>query len=81
MKKNSHKIYLSFFLLLIVFLPSTVLAQLSGTKTIGGTTPDYATIKAAINAVNTQGVTAPGVTFLIRSGTYAEDSLRIRTST
>lgn len=81
MKKNSHKIYLSFLLLLIVFLPSTVLAQLSGTKTIGGTTPDYATIKAAINAVNTQGVTVPGVTFLIRSGTYAEDSLRIRTST
>ena len=66
MKKNSHKIYLSFFLLLIVFLPATVLAQLSGTKTIGGTTPDYVTIKAAIKAVNTQGVTAPGVTFLIK---------------
>src|SRR4030066_1194064 len=81
MKKNSYKIYLPFLLLLIVFIPATIFAQLSGTKTIGGTTPDYATIKDAIKAVNTQGVTAPGVTFLIRTGTYAEDSLRIRTAT
>jgi hypothetical protein len=56
-------------------------AQLSGTKTIGGASPDYPTIKAAIQALNAQGVAAPGVTFLIRSGTYNEDSLRIRTST
>lgn len=56
-------------------------AQLSGTKTIGGTSPDYPTIKAAIQALNAQGVASPGVTFLIRSGTYVEDSLRIRTST
>jgi photosystem II stability/assembly factor-like uncharacterized protein len=54
---------------------------LSGTKTIGGTSPDYATIKAAIKDLNLLGVQSPGVTFLIRSGTYAEDSLRIRTAT
>jgi photosystem II stability/assembly factor-like uncharacterized protein len=51
------------------------------TKTIGGTTPDYPTIKAAIQALNAQGVPLGGITYLIRSGTYNEDSLRIRTST
>ncbi len=66
---------------LFLFLGSTALAQLSGTKYIGGTTPDYATIKAAILDLNTQGVTTPGVTFLIRDGVYAEDSLDISTAT
>lgn len=40
-------------------------AQLSGTKTIGGTSPDY----------------SPGATFTIRGGTYNEDSLAMRTAT
>lgn len=66
---------------LLIFLGSTAFAQLSGTKYIGGTTPDYATIKAAIQDLNTQGVTAPGVTFLIRDGVYNEDSLSISTAT
>ncbi len=66
---------------LLIFLGSTAFAQLSGTKYIGGTTPDYATIKAAIQDLNTQGVTAPGVTFLIRDGVYTEDSLSISTTT
>jgi hypothetical protein len=56
-------------------------AQLTGTKTIGGTTPDYPTIRDAFNAVSSQGVVAPGVTFTIRSGVYNEDSLVIRTAT
>ncbi len=56
-------------------------AQLSGTKTIGGTSPDYPTIRDAFNAVSSQGVAAPGVTFTIRSGVYNEDSLVIRTAT
>jgi photosystem II stability/assembly factor-like uncharacterized protein len=51
------------------------------TKTIGGTAPDYPTIKAAIRDLNAQGVPVGGVTYLIRSGTYTEDSLRIRTAT
>jgi photosystem II stability/assembly factor-like uncharacterized protein len=54
---------------------------LFGTKTIGGTAPDYPTIKAAIKDLNANGVVPPGVTFLIRGGTYTEDSLRIRTAT
>src|SRR5690554_3994806 len=69
-------------LIIFVFLASMpVFAQLSGTKTIGGTSPDYPTIKAAIQDLNTQGVTAPGVTFLIRDGVYNEDSLLIATTT
>ena len=56
-------------------------AQLSGTKTIGGASPDYPTIKAAMKALRDQGVTSPGVNFVIRAGTYTEDSLIVRTST
>ncbi|MDK9701324.1 MAG: right-handed parallel beta-helix repeat-containing protein, partial [bacterium] len=42
---------------------------ISGTRTIGGTNPDFATISDAIAALNNQG-TGSGVTFLIRGGTY-----------
>lgn len=45
-------------------------AQLNGTYTIGGTSPDYSTLKAAITALNSNGVNG-SVTFLIRSGTYS----------
>lgn len=45
-------------------------AQLSGSYTIGGTSPDYATLSAAIAALNTNGVNGP-VTFLIRDGSYS----------
>lgn len=44
-------------------------AQLSGTYTVGGASPDYATITAAVNALNAQGATG-NVTFDIRPGTY-----------
>ncbi|MCZ7612663.1 MAG: hypothetical protein M5T52_03740 [Ignavibacteriaceae bacterium] len=40
-------------------------AQLSGTKTIPG---DYATIEAAINALDTLGVGSGGVTFNVAAG-------------
>jgi hypothetical protein len=45
-------------------------AQLSGNKTIGGTSPDYPTLQAAISDINTQGV-APGsggIRFLVAAG-------------
>lgn len=46
------------------------LAQpLSGTYTVGGTSPNYATLAAAIAAVNNNPVVGP-VVFNIRSGTY-----------
>ena len=44
-------------------------AQLSGTYTVGGASPDYATITAAVNALNAQGASG-NVTFDIRPGTY-----------
>ncbi|MEO8147028.1 MAG: T9SS type A sorting domain-containing protein [Bacteroidia bacterium] len=46
-------------------------AQLSGTYTIGGTSPDYATITDAVNDLNLQGISAP-VMFNIRDGVYSE---------
>lgn len=56
----------------LVFLWSvTSFAQLSGTYTIGGTTPDYTTISAAISDLNSQGINGP-VIFSIRDGVYAE---------
>jgi parallel beta-helix repeat protein len=52
---------------------STVIASLSsglsGTKTVGGTTPDYADIPSAISALTTFGICGP-VVFDIRDGVY-----------
>ncbi|MBK6832683.1 MAG: hypothetical protein IPG92_18995 [Flavobacteriales bacterium] len=45
------------------------MAQLTGTKTIGGANPDYATITAAVTALMNQGATG-NLTFNIRPGTY-----------
>lgn len=42
----------------------------SGTYTIGGTTPNYASFNAAVSAMSS-GVLGP-VTFLVRGGTYTE---------
>jgi hypothetical protein len=68
---------------LLLLTAQTILAQLlTGNKTIGGTSPDYTTISAAIAALNANGTAAPGVTFLIRSGTYTETAtLNITTTT
>ncbi len=44
-------------------------AAMSGTFTIGGATPDYATIGAAVSDLNANGICGP-VVYNIRSGTY-----------
>lgn len=49
----------------------SVSTQLSGTYTLGGATPDYATFTAAVNDLNTVGVCG-AVTFNVRAGTYTE---------
>ncbi len=50
----------------------TAAAQpLSGTYTVGGTAPNYATLSDAVTALNTKGVSGP-VTLNLRNGTYAE---------
>lgn len=50
-----------------------VLAQMSGTYTIGGTNPDFSTLSAAVSALNGNGVNGP-VQFLIRDGSYSGTS-------
>ena len=47
-------------------------APLTGTKTIGGSSPDYATFTDAVSDLVLGGVGAGGVTFLVRPGTYPE---------
>lgn len=62
------------FSLLAVLISATAFSQpLSGIKTIGGGSPDYATITAAATALNANGVGAGGVTFNIRDGDYTEN--------
>ncbi|MBD2766643.1 T9SS type A sorting domain-containing protein [Hymenobacter sp. BT664] len=45
---------------------------LTGTVTVGGTTPTYSTLTAAVTALQSRGVGAGGVTLAVRPGTYAE---------
>lgn len=60
------------FLFIFAFFSITFgYSQLNGAYTIGGSTPNYSTITAAVNALVTQGVSGP-VTFNIRSGIYNE---------
>lgn len=47
-------------------------APLTGTKTIGGTSPDYATFTDALTALQLYGVGSGGVTFSVRPGVYSE---------
>jgi hypothetical protein len=48
--------------------------SLSGVFTIGGTSPSFATFRAAVNALNANGVCGP-VTFNVRDGYYNESVL------
>ncbi|MGE5353030.1 MAG: T9SS type A sorting domain-containing protein [Syntrophothermus sp.] len=61
-------------LLVLLFIPFSLWAQLNGNKTIdpnGSGTDNFKSFNEAIQALNSQGTTA-GVTFLIASGTYNE---------
>ncbi|MCK4358562.1 MAG: T9SS type A sorting domain-containing protein [Candidatus Cloacimonetes bacterium] len=66
------KVSIGLTLLCFLMLSNISFAQLTGIKYIGGTAPDYTNLENAINDLNSQGVGSGGVTFLIRSGTYAE---------
>ncbi len=50
---------------------ASVTTQLSGSYTIGGASPDYASFTAAVNDLNNVGVCG-AVTFNVRPGTYSE---------
>ncbi|MCB0484402.1 MAG: hypothetical protein KDC37_07540, partial [Flavobacteriales bacterium] len=59
----------SIWVWICVLFPSLGWAQLTGTYTVGGSsTPDYATIQAAITALNSSGVGLGGVTFNVAAG-------------
>lgn len=60
-------------ILFIQFIGFNCLGQLNGNYTIGGTTPNYPTISAAVNALIAQGVNGP-VVFNIRNGVYNEQA-------
>jgi hypothetical protein len=62
-----------FTVILLLVFPGMINAysQLSDTKTIGGSSPDYATLSDAISALVSQGISGP-VVFNIRAGTYNE---------
>jgi len=66
-------------LLALLFGGSAMQAQLNGTRSIGGSSPDYADIPTAINALNSQGISG-NVTFLIRGGTYTLTSTQTITN-
>ncbi len=58
-------------LYLVLLVNLTGFAQLNGDYTIGGTSPDYATINDAVTALTNDGISGP-VTFNIRTGVYNE---------
>ncbi|WP_412061228.1 T9SS type A sorting domain-containing protein [Rubrivirga sp. IMCC45206] len=58
-------------LALLAALAAPAAAQLAGTYTVGGASPDYATISDAVADLTTSGVAGP-TTFQIQPGTYAE---------
>jgi hypothetical protein len=54
---------------LCVLSVTVMAAPLNGIYTVGGASPNYSTVVAAVSALNSNGVSGP-VTFLIRNGTY-----------
>jgi len=73
MARNSGKTWgcvIAFMLMLVI--GQTGMAQpLSGTYTIGGASPSYASFGAAVTALTTNGVSG-AVVFNVRAGTYSE---------
>jgi hypothetical protein len=57
-----------FFCCQLAFMSSAQAQALTGIKTVGGVSPDYANITLAVAALNTNGVGAGGVTFNIAAG-------------
>lgn len=60
-------------ILLVLWLTSSIFSQpLNGSYTIGGTSPDFATLQDAANALKLNGVSG-AVFFNIRPGTYSKN--------
>jgi hypothetical protein len=73
-----RKLFFLYVLIQAALLGDVKAQGLSGTRTIGGASPDFPTLRAAIDTLNARGVGAGGITFIIRNGVYNEtDSLSI----
>ena len=57
-------------LYIFIFFSKISFGQLSGTYTIGGTSPNYSSISQAVSSLNSQGI-SNSVIFNIRPGTYS----------
>lgn len=68
-------------LFLALFISGVSWGQLSGIKTIQPTGGDYATFTLAINALNTSGVGAGGVTFHVAAGEVFTENCPVITAT
>src|SRR5690606_18246431 len=74
--KHVNETAKTLFLCIIALIAAgSAQAQLSGTYTIGGTSPDDTTLSAAVNDLNANGVNGP-VIFNIRDGVYTGSSWR-----
>jgi len=71
MSKFYGMFIISVALLLILATPAQLFSQLTGTYTIGGLSPSYATFTDAVAALRSLGVLGP-VTFNVRTGSYNE---------
>lgn len=73
--KNIHLFRQVFPLIfLLICFPLVSPAQLSGTYTIGGTSPDYLSFGDALTDLASQGVSG-ATEFVVRDGTYSEQVL------
>lgn len=70
-----NKIVVS-LLILFLFISGETKSQLSGTKTIGSSGSDYASIKEAVDSLKSEGIDN-SVVFKIESGIYLVDELTI----
>lgn len=73
-KPNAYALQKHFvlvFLLTLLFAAAAQAQPLNGNYTIGGANPNFVTINAAIQQLDSVGVSGP-VTFWIRNGTYPE---------
>jgi len=71
---NNLKQYCLLPLLILMAAIPAIAQPLSGTYTIGGSSPSYASLSAAVADLTSKGVSGP-VTFNIRTGTYTDKAL------
>ncbi len=74
MMKIQNKLFIGFYAIcsIIIFCGQSYTQSMSGNYTVGGTSPDFATLQDAVDAAILNGISGP-VLFNIRPGTYMKD--------